>query len=300
MCNPTSENNSQTDRSSFWQEEAMRQNQLYPDLSRLLENIFPSENQRSDPKNDPIHEQSVWENILAMFAGRMPPENAPNPNNQGPVPTAPPPENNDQVNGSGNQPPRADAATQREQQSSSVPSSNTGHGNQQGSGYNQNQSWPWSYGQNENNCGCHQHCNRRSSEGRQWSNQNRGYPNMFHYIPNEWAFSRSRSCAPMFLSVFFARLFQASIKATAMISLICFFLCVPHTLMAIGLAIAVIHSITRVPVFHLIAGSLFLSSLLYLNSQLLTILCLWATIKCVFMGRPLTNRRYWRHMFQMN
>merc|ERR1719411_606359 len=83
---------------------------------------------------------------------------------------------------------------------------------------------------------------------------------MFHHIPNEWTFSRNRSCAPMFLSVFFARLFQASIKATAMISLICFFLCVPHTLMAIGLAIAVIHSITRVPVFHLIAGRLSLSN----------------------------------------
>ena len=86
---------------------------------------------------------------------------------------------------------------------------------------------------------------------------------------------------------------------TFMVALFGFLCVVPHSLMAVGLAIAVIRSITRIPILPLVAGSAFITTLLYLDSQLLMLMCVYAIFKSVVMGKPLVNRQFWRRCCQM-
>ena len=59
MCHPTSENNSQTDRSSFWQEEAMRQDQLYPYLAGFY-NSYSLASNFTQPYQDEIPDEILF------------------------------------------------------------------------------------------------------------------------------------------------------------------------------------------------------------------------------------------------
>jgi len=274
MCHSTSPNGQGNGRSNSWEEEARRQNQLYPDLSELLDSMFSSQNPNATSQTDQDQRQSVLRNILSMFASNISPEHQNTSGNQQPPPSAPPEdttERNEQHSGPHQSPPRS-SPNPRE----------------------------------ENNPGFNRYDSRMPPQGMPWNYQYQGYQNIPDGAFREWAYlnNRSRYCTNPELSAFLSALLVRCVKTSAALAFLMvsflFVWLMPHTLLAIGLAIAVIRSITRIPMLPLIAGCLFICGLLYLDSQFLMLLCVWTIFKCVVMGRPLMNREFWRRCFQMD
>lgn len=238
-------------------------NQLYPDLSQFLDSVFSSENRNGASQEEQERRQSIWRDVLNSFMSNFSqtPVNNSAENQQHP-PSAPPPENTQES--------RQNSGT------SHVPHGNTPHSRPD-------------HNQNFNHYG-----SSNPQSGMPWNYEYRHYYNMRDGAYHDGAnFDNWPNFQPL-LSAFFLRCAQASARITVLLTLALLFFCLPQTLLAIGLAVAVIHSITRIPVSILIAASAFLCFLLYLDSQLLMILCVWATFKCIVMGKPLMNREYWR------
>ena len=271
MCQTATGNSQQNGgTNNGWEEEARRQTQLYPDLSELLDAIFSSTGPNPAPQTEAGQRQSVWKNIFDLFGSNVSPaEQSNNSNNQQHSPSAPPPDET--------------------------------HNNQQNLRPNQGSQGNTDQCQQRNNSGFeNQYHPRNPPHNMPWNRQCSGHCNM----PNGMFYGReyfnNRPCFPPFLSAFLLTCVQSFAKMTGLLSMLLFLFCVPHTLLAIGLAIAVLHSITRIPVLQLVIGSLFLSILLYLDSQLLMILCFWAMFKTIVMGKPLVNREFWRRCFQID
>ena len=88
MCHSTPTNPQGSGQSNTWEEEARRQNQLYPDLSELLDSLFSPTNPNATSQTDQDQRQSILRNILSMFATNISPEQHNNSGNQQPsVPT---------------------------------------------------------------------------------------------------------------------------------------------------------------------------------------------------------------------
>jgi len=274
MCHSTPTNNQGSGQSNNWEEEARRQNQLYPDLSEFLDSLFSPANPNVTSQTDQDQRQSVLRNILGMFASNISPEPQNNSGNQQPPPSAPPSgtaETSQQQSGP-YQPPPGNASNSRE----------------------------------ENNPGFDRYDSRRPPQGMPWNYQYQGYPNMHDGTFRDWGYfsNRQRYSVNPELSAFLASLFCRCVKTSATLAFLMvsflFVWMMPHTFLAIGLAIAVIRSITRIPMLPLIAGCLFVCGLLYLDTQFLMLLCIWAIFKCAILGRPIMNREYWRRCFQMD
>jgi hypothetical protein len=265
MCHSSNRDNQQSRGTNNWEEEARAQNQLYPDLSEFFDSVFASANPTSTSQAEQEQRQSTWRNIFNLFANNgisTPPNNSENQQN---APSAPPPD-----------------TTQEGTQNS------TSYQAPQGS---------TAYSRQENHQDFSQYRPRNPPPGMPWNYQYQDYYNMQNGAYNDGVFFNNRPYFPPLLATFFVRCVQASAKLTGLILLLLFLFCVPQTMMAIGLAVAVIHSITRIPIFPLIGGSIFLCFLLYLDSQLLMLLSTWAIFKCIVMGKPLMNREYWRRCY---
>lgn len=72
MCQPTRKNGQQNERPHDWQEEAIRQHQLYPDLSEFLStflaspNSYSAANAQETPQEEQNHRQSFLKCIFEI------------------------------------------------------------------------------------------------------------------------------------------------------------------------------------------------------------------------------------------
>jgi len=316
MCQPTSRNGQNNESPHDWQEEAIRQHQLYPDLSEFLSTFLASPNSnsaanaREAPQENQNDRQSALQNILNLLANNFLSASS---NNQG-----------EQENSGSTS--NRDANLNNSQQTSNERSqkeSNSRPENNPQPDFNSNRSAPSAPPQessqdNSRNCGCphssgsenysgfNTGCySRRRPQGMPWSFQHQGWYNMNDgtYGTNNWNRIPRSSVINPELSNLLSTFMFGCLKATGFLAFIVTlfgFLCVvPHTLMAIGLAIAVIRSITRIPILPLVAGTAFIATLLYMDSQLLMLMCVYAVFKSIVMGRPLVNRQFWRRCCQM-
>jgi len=274
MCQSTGSNEQGKGSSNTWEEEARRQNQLYPDLSEFLDSIFSSENPNTTWQTDQDQRQSVIQNILSMISRSISTEQQNTSENQQPPASAPPsdaPESNQRHSGQYSSPPG---------NASNAPHEHTPRFNRYDP-RGPNQEMPW-------NC------------------RHQGYQNMHDTNSRDWGYYYNRPGQTLNpeLSAFLSALFVRCVKSSAMLAFLMvsflFLWMMPHTLLAIGLAIAVIRSITKIPILPLIAGCIFICGLLHLDAQFLMLLCIWSIFKSVVMGRPLMNREFWRRCFQMD
>ena len=316
MCQPTSKNGQQSERPRDWQEEAIRQHQLYPDLSEFLSTFIASPNSdsaanaRETSQEEQNHRQSVLQNIFSLLASNFTPESAHNYATQENASST----SNSDTNADSSQPKSKECP---HKESTSCPENNpepnsnshrsppSAPPQESYQDDSRHSGCPYSSG-NENHFGFNSGCNsRRRPQGMPWSFQHQGCYNMNDATcgTNNWNRIPRRSVINPELSYLLSTFMFGCLKATAfltcMVALFGFLCVVPHTLMAIGLAIAVIRSITRIPILPLIAGSAFIATLLYIDSQLLMLMCVYAIFKSVVMGRPLVNRQFWRRCCQM-
>ena len=316
MCQPTSKNGQQNESPPDWQEEAIRQHQLYPDLSEFLNTFLASPNSdsvanaRETPQEEQNHRQSVLQSIISLLANNLTSESTHNHAAQENVS----PTSNRDTNVNSSQPkskerPHKESTSCPENNSEPNANSPRSHPSAPPQESKQDDSrhsrCPYFSG-NDYHYGLNSGCDsRRRPQGMPWNFQHQGCYNMNdeRYGTNNWNRIPRRSLInpelSYLLSTFMFGCFKATAFLTCMVALFGFLWVVPHTLMAIGLAIAVIRSITRIPIVPLIAGSAFIAILLYMDSQLLMLMCVYAIFKSVVMGRPLVNRQFWRRCCQM-
>ena len=315
MCQPKSGNGQQNQSPHNWEEEVIRQQQLYPDLSEFLNTLIASGssntavNQEETSHQEQSRHQSTLQNILTILTSNFLTQ-APNSNGSQDVPSSNRDSNvNTSQSASNECPPKA---------SSSSPDNNPD------SNMNDRTSAPSAPPQepsrdDSRQCGCHHSpgngnnfgfatgCHsRRRPQGMPWDYHYQGFYNMNNGTyngRNNWNNIRQSSIINPQLSHLASTFLFGCLRATAfltfMVALFGFLCVVPHSLMAIGLSIAVIRSITRIPMLPLVAGSAFITTLLYLDSQLLMLMCVYAIFKSVVMGKPLVNRQFWRRCCQM-
>ena len=317
MCQPKSGNGQQNQSPHNWEEEAIRQQQLYPDLSEFLNTFIAANNSNTaaNPGETSHQEQSqnpsTLQNILTILTSNFLSQ-APNSNGRQDVPTS---SSNRNSNDNTSQP----ASNESPPKESSPGPENTHNSDMKGRSSAPSAPPQEPSRDDARRCGC-QHSpgnennfgfstgfnSRRRPQGMPWNYHYQDFYNMNNRTyngRNNWNDIRQSSIINPQLShlasTFLFGCLKASAFLTSMVALFGFLCVVPHSLMAIGLAISVIRSITRIPVLPLVAGSAFITSLLYLDSQLLMLMCVYAIFKSVVMGKPLVNRQFWRRYCQM-
>jgi len=317
MCQPKSGNGQQNQSPHNWEEEAIRQQQLYPDLSEFLNTFLASGNSNSEvnPGETSHQEQSqhstTLQNILTILTSNFLSQASNNNSNQDiPRPSSNRDSDDNTSQSTSNECPIKESSSRPENNPasnmndrSSAPSAPPQEPSREDTRQCGCQHSPG----NENNygfaTGCH---SRRQPQGMPRNYHYQGFYNMNNGTYNgssNWNNIRQSSIInpqlSHLMSTFLFGCLKASAFLTSMVALFGFLCVVPHSLMAIGLAIAVIRSITRIPILPLVAGSAFITTLLYLDSQLLMLMCVYAIFKSVVMGKPLVNRKFWRRCCQM-
>jgi len=316
MCQSKSGNGQQNESSHNWEEEAIRQNQLYPDLSEFLNAFLASANTNSAanaseaPQPEEDRRQSVLQNILAVLANNFSPESSNNHGSQEVPKSSSNPDPN--MDNSQHQRKKDDESNSRPENNSepslnrgrsapSAPTQEPSHDNPHHFGCPHSSGEADMFGFNT------AFGSRRRPQGMPWSYQHQRCYNMndrMDHTRTNWNNRPHSSIINPELAYLFSTFLFGCMKASLFVAfLVTLFgaLCLlPHTLMAIGLAIAVIRSITRIPILPLIAGSAFIATLLYIDSHFLMLLCGYAIFKSVVMGRPLVNRHFWRRCCQMD
>merc|ERR1711963_66957 len=317
MCQPKSKNGQQNQNPHNWEEEAIRQQQLYPDLSEFLNTFIASGNSNSAANTgetshqEQSQHQSTLQNILTILTSNFLSQ-APNSKGNDDVSTSSPyRDSNDYTSQptSNECPPKEPSAHPENNPSSNMNdrSSAPSAPPQEPSRIDARQCGCQHSPKIENNFGFSTGCHsRRRPQGMPWNYHYQDFCNMnngAYNVRNIWNNIRQSSIIHPHLSHLMSTFLFGCLKASAfltfMVALFGFLCVVPHSLMAIGLAIAVIRSITRIPILPLVAGSAFITLLLYLDSQLLMLMCVYAIFKSVVMGKSLVNRQSWRRCCQM-